>query len=447
MIGMVDLSSKGSKIHGIVEEYVAKGNISTGGFVKYLEEINAGNNIPLSNTNYSSYTIQAVALSENKVFITHTYNDYNHLYGMICTINGDTIEINSDTELSALSCCGQYVSAIKLAENKIFIAYRANTYKDLYGMICTINGDTVTINTNMKLYTNSSGSKTTSNVSTVLISESKVFITFMADSNDYYLYGLVCTISGDTITTGTATKLISSQATLISNLSVSQNKVFILYLDGTTTSSYSKSVVCTISGTTITVGTSVQIAFGTSSAELLDENKVFICYQHSVTNNTTDLSVAICTISGTTITLGEGTKLLYVANKTCSETPIMKISKNEVLITYFLYDRYGSGARELGSTICIINENVISVKTYEKLKTFYTTISHLTTILMLQSKILILYSYTNDYYLHAIINNLGKYIQTATQADKIYRHSPKQSYGRTSRQGHKTKLYRGGKLK
>lgn len=37
MIGMVDLSGKkGSKINGIVEEYIAKGNISAGSFVKLI---------------------------------------------------------------------------------------------------------------------------------------------------------------------------------------------------------------------------------------------------------------------------------------------------------------------------------------------------------------------------------------------------------------------------
>lgn len=38
MIGMVDLSGKkGTGIHGIVEEYMAKGNISAGGFVKIID--------------------------------------------------------------------------------------------------------------------------------------------------------------------------------------------------------------------------------------------------------------------------------------------------------------------------------------------------------------------------------------------------------------------------
>lgn len=40
MIGMVDLSGKkGTGIHGIVEEYVAKGNIGIGGFVKFVDNV------------------------------------------------------------------------------------------------------------------------------------------------------------------------------------------------------------------------------------------------------------------------------------------------------------------------------------------------------------------------------------------------------------------------
>lgn len=58
------------------------------------------------------------------------------LYGVVCHINDMTVKPQLDTKLSSVQKSGQYISVVKLSNNKILIthSYSSNTY--LYGMLC-----------------------------------------------------------------------------------------------------------------------------------------------------------------------------------------------------------------------------------------------------------------------------------------------------------------------
>lgn len=58
---------------------------------------------------------------------------------MICEINISSITVLSETLLSNTTDSGFSISAIKISENKIFIAHNAEESNYLYAMICEIN--------------------------------------------------------------------------------------------------------------------------------------------------------------------------------------------------------------------------------------------------------------------------------------------------------------------
>ena len=124
MIGRLNVNN-GVNIKGVIEEYtVAAGeNISAGDFVSFVNDHGSNTSI-VNNSYYEGYVISAVALSESKVFIAHsrstssgsiTTNQY--LYAVVCTINGTTITAETDTLISDYTYSGNYISAGHLSDH------------------------------------------------------------------------------------------------------------------------------------------------------------------------------------------------------------------------------------------------------------------------------------------------------------------------------------------
>ena len=150
-------------------------------------------------------------------------------------------------------------------------------------------------------------------VSTQLLPNGNVFIAHSKDSSYYYLYGIVCTISGTTITAGTDTSLVESEyaGRHISAQVLPNGNVFIAH-SLNYSYEYLYGIVCAISGTNITKGTDTAIATSSDSgfsisAQVLPNGKVFVAHSH--TTNTNYLYGVIVTINGTAITKGSDTAL------------------------------------------------------------------------------------------------------------------------------------------
>ena len=284
-------------VNGIIEYYKANsGTISANTFVEFIngslkESISTGNQVELT-SGTSAGNASAVLINTDKVFVA--YRNGNYLYGVVCTISGTTITVGTDIQLSTINYAYDYVSAVDLGTDKVFIAHRNGSY--LYGVVCTISGTTITVGTDTQLSTSSSSYFY---ISAVALGTDKVFVAHQVSlSPGYRLYGVVCTISGTTITVGTDTQLSTNTTNsnaYISATSVASNVVLVAH----GIQPYLYGVVCTISGTTITVGTDTQLStkLGTAghiSAVALGLSTAFI-YAGGQS--------VVCTISGTTITV------------------------------------------------------------------------------------------------------------------------------------------------
>lgn len=248
--------------------------------------ITVGTNTQLSSIQNSGKAISVAKLDEGKVFIAHSYESSYYLYAMACTINGTTITKRTDTKLcSDARNSGSEISVAVLDSSKVFIAFSHYVNSMLlYSIVCTINGTTITKGT-------ANGINITIPpdlfVSAVALSSNKVFVAF-SYNNSYSLGGVICIVNGTTITGGTVYALNSATNTgkVISAIALNENTVNILHSDS---NNYLYSMLCGISGTNVTKKNDSLVSNATNagteiSAVALSENNIFIGHS-SGTNN------------------------------------------------------------------------------------------------------------------------------------------------------------------
>lgn len=353
------------KINGIIEEYqiVSGDNVNVGDFVSFVNErLSNESELELNNNaGSSSYNISAVLLNENKVFVAYSSSDA-YLYGVICTIDDKNVTVSNATQLSSISNSGYtYKSVTVLDNNTVFIAHSVGSSLYLYGIICTIDGTEITTGTDTKL---SSSSYSGHLVSTTKLTSNKVFVTVGSSGSGHYLYGIICTIDGTEITTGISTRICNKE-NYIYNLSVvalNENKFFIICSDNNSSSRSLYGTVCTVDGTTITHGISTYLGEtsyyeDTAKTVLLSENKVFVV--RIVKNNNDEYYIygIICTIDGTTITKGVDTQLFKSAHS---------LEYDEISVTALDTDKIFIADSRKEALLCVIEETTI--KTVENLK-------------------------------------------------------------------------------
>ncbi len=359
------IGDMGDISNGIIQEYLTTADtIDANTFVEFVNtnDYTLSADTELSSSYYSYAYARAVKLSDNKVFIVHNSNtDTMGLNGMVCEINGDTITHGADTVLSAEYASSSFASPVAIDENTVFISHSAGgDNPGLNGIVCTISGLVITPGTDTVLV--STVNSYYSSYATPIFETRAgwVLVTHMSDENNYYLNGIICHISGTTITHNTDTTLLSTMGsytnakaveimggevfiahpkgtklngficsvstinggdlypyadTEINATSGSWNNSNLLKLDSSRVlithannndNAYLNAIVCGVSGGVITPGTDAQLEAATGASNgsypvLLEEDKVFIAHGDSYFDGR--LKAAICTISGTTITL------------------------------------------------------------------------------------------------------------------------------------------------
>jgi len=101
---------------------------------------------------------------------------------------------------------GNAISAVALDSTHVFIAHSYNSSYYLYGIVCTISGTTITVGTDTAI---NSSAHSGSAISAVALNASDVIIYHHAPSSTATLYYVDVSISGTTITVGTDTQLVS----------------------------------------------------------------------------------------------------------------------------------------------------------------------------------------------------------------------------------------------
>ena len=422
----------GLDIRGLITDYyVYTGSkVSAGDFVEFINGVASRTtetsvDTAINTTSYYGAYISACKLTNNKVFIAHSsgFNvAENHLYGIVCIIEGASITYGTDTLICSNDYSGRYFSIDTLSETSVFISCRG-TSTTLSAFVCTITGTTISVGTSKQL---SSVTDSYRAISVRVLTANKVLVAH--SYNTYkYLYGMICTISGTNITAGTDTQLSTAKYTgvTISTAFLESTKVFIAHSRGSSSSSYLTGVVCTISGTTITAGTSNELSSATNSGKVisvvaLSSTKVFIAYS---SDSGVIIHSIVCTISGATITAGTEVELYNTSVSIGDAISALYLGNNKVVVGY----NYGatSSTRNLYTRICTISGTTITKSSKTKSNSAKQT-AYAISALLLGSNVFIAHSYDGSWCLYAQLygvdetdNVLTDQVTTATYETQV----------------------------
>jgi len=245
-----------------------------------------------------SYYMSAVYdANAQKVVITYTDNG-NSDYGtaIVGTVSGTSISFGTAVVFESASI--EYISAIYDANaQKVVIAYR-DEGNSSYGTVIvgTVSGTSISFGTAVVFESASSPF-----ISAVYDANAqKVVIAYRDDGNSDYGTVIVGTVSGTSISFGTAVVFESATSSYMSaTYDANAQRVVIAYRDGGN-SSYGTAIVGTVSGTSISFGTAVVFESANSDymSATYDSNaqKVVIAYR-DVGNSSYGTSVVFQTAS------------------------------------------------------------------------------------------------------------------------------------------------------
>jgi len=271
--------------------------------------------------------------NSNKVVIAYRDNG-NSNYGtaIVGTVDPSDNSITFGTPVVFESATNRRNSVVfDSSNNKVVIAYSDNGNDD-YGtaIVGTVSGTSISFGTAVVFESaNSSYIATTFDSS-----NNKVIIAYKDHGNSSYGTAIVGTVSSTSISFGTAVVFESAQTEDISaTFDSNSNKVVIAYRDDTN-SGYGTAIVGTVSGTSISFGTPV--VFESASTQQIkvtfdsNSNKVVIAYQDNA--NSGYGTAVVGTVSGTSISFG--TAVVFESAATQQIKVTFDSNSNKVVITY-----------------------------------------------------------------------------------------------------------------
>ena len=266
--------------------------------------------------------------SNNKIVIV--YADANAVgKAVVGTVSGTSISFGSAVTFKAATI--EYVSAtFDSTLNKIIIAFKDSSNSGYgTGIVGTVSGTSISF-----------GSVTVFNSGTTDLTScafdansGKTVVVYRNNSNNFYGTAKVATVSGTSISFGsTVTFAAVTVSAIASTYESNANKVVICYVDYTN-SSHGKAIVGTVSGTSISFGSAATFFSGTAALPAVsfdsNVNKIVVVFQA----NNAGGQYSVGTVSGTSISFATA-----VAFNPVSETTYIAISfdstTNKMIITY-----------------------------------------------------------------------------------------------------------------
>jgi hypothetical protein len=269
----------------------------------------------------------------NSQKVVIAYSDAgNSSYGtaIVGTVSGTSISFGTAVVFESAST-SHISTAYNTNAQKVVIAYRDGGNSG-YGtaIVGTVSGTSISFGTAAVFE-----SADTRNTSTAYDANSqKVVIAYQDAGNSYYGTAIVGTVSGTSISFGTAVVFESANTTDISAVyDANSQKVVIGYSDNGN-SFYGTAIVGTVSGTSISFGTAVVFESATTSyvSAVYDttSQKVVIAYRDG--GNSGYGTAIVGTVSGTSISFG--TAVVFESASTLFISAVYDTTGQKVVIAY-----------------------------------------------------------------------------------------------------------------
>jgi len=306
--------------------------------------------------------------NSNKVVIAYK-DEGNSRKGtaIVGTVSGTSISFGSQVVFS--SAFGQQISAaFDSVNNKVVIAYSDSDYTyQARARVGTVSGTSISFGSNVAVSSGSYGA----DVKSVFDSGSgKVVVSYNDGANSSYLTARVGTVSGTSISFGTATVVVSAEANVGGGplaYDSNSNKVVIAYNDSGN-SNYGTARVGTVSGTGISFGSASvfesQATFYPASAFDSSSNTILVSYSLGGAGVKDGFFVA-GSVSGTSISFGSPQVFqTNASNGGLVSSPTFDSNSNKVVITYDdSNSNLGKGVVFSPASTNLTSENYIGIST------------------------------------------------------------------------------------
>jgi hypothetical protein len=204
--------------------------------------------------------------------------------------------ITSSAQLGSIAGTPRSLNTLKLSDDTVIAIY--GTGSAAKGVVSTISRTTPTPGTEATIV---SSNVRASKVKAAVIDTNKVAITY-ENTSDNKLYGVVITISGTTISSGTPVKLYDTETVNAETMDICKldtDKFLVSFTN--LTSDDAMAVAATVAGTVITPGTALQVEATTAVGETLCE-QITTDVACMIYDDGTNLSYVVLEVSGTTVT-------------------------------------------------------------------------------------------------------------------------------------------------
>jgi hypothetical protein len=227
-------------------------------------------------------------------------------------VSGDSISFATPVVFASSNT--QYVSiAMDFNTADKFVVHYRNMTDNSYGyaIVGTISGTSLSFGTAVKYSGSSSVGVHLPAIAYDRKTANKVLIVYQDDGNSNYGTAIVGTVSGTSISFGTAVVFDSAESSTVSNCLTGDpfnaNKFFNVYRNA---SGYPRMVCCTVSGTSVSFGTinafeSYAVGLGSIDACPNTENK-FVIGGKGTTTYAGNGVIYVVSVSGTTLSIESG---------------------------------------------------------------------------------------------------------------------------------------------
>ena len=282
----------------------------------------------------SSNTSRSIsaAYDANAQKIVVAYSDVGRFsigYILVGTVSGTSISFGSEAS-NNVTC--NYLSVIYAPDvQKIVVSYQNedSSFKAT-SIVGTVSGTSISFGTAALLTAGranyvSSAYDTTNN---------RVVVSYQDQNNSYYGTAAVGTISGTSISFGTPVVFEAANSAWVSTTyNTAQQKIVISYQDNGN-SNYGTAVVGTVSGTSISFATPVvfEAAEVTYTWAIYDPNSQNIVISYTDNGNSNYGTVVLGTVSGTSISFG--TPIVFNAGGTAYAFSVYNTDLQKIVFTY-----------------------------------------------------------------------------------------------------------------
>ena len=318
-------------------QIVASGTLSTGdavavnadGTVSVVAGVVGGFGTATTFNGNLSWISAVFDSTANKVIVAYQDRS-NSFYGtaIVGTVSGTSISFGSKTVFESAQT--EEISAIyDITNDKVVIAYKDSGNSD-YGtaIVGTVSGTSISFGSATVFE-----SANTTNISAGYDSaNSKTVISYRDGGNSEYGTAIVGTVSGSSISFGSAAVFVSAVAGGISTgYDSNSSKIVVSYRNGSDSNAYA--IVGTVSGTSISFGTAVSFSSNGEDTKIAfdsNSNKIVIAYKDG--GNSDYGTAVVGTVSGTSISFGSS--VVFLAASVSAISTIFDSNANVVVISY-----------------------------------------------------------------------------------------------------------------